>query len=334
MTNDAEQRPGFADARNDAQLLQSVHEHDLPPALDDLLDDYLDLDGARPRFMWKWVHRLAPQNVLPCVADAYVDDVAVDKTITVLFVTLLDDVLEKRHDRATFRAAATIPFEWQAADVDPAEVDAEYVAFTERVWETLLDRIRRGPEYETYAELFRYDVKQAIDAIEYSDLVTRRPRLATMADLERYESHNMAMFAYADIDLMHSPREHLADIGPLRDAVGTAQRMARIGNWVSTWRRELGEGDYSTGVLVYALEEGIIQPSDLHDLDPADDAQVAAIADRIDAHDVETRFLEQWHDHYEQLTRLDDELATMDLAPFVDGTEVVLRYHLASTGLK
>jgi hypothetical protein len=187
---------------------------------------------------------------------------------------------------------------------------------------------------ETYAELFRYDVKQAIDAIEYSDRVTCPLRLATMSDLERYESHNVATFAYADIDLVHSPRDHLEDLGPLRDAVETAQRMARIGNWVSTWRRELGEGDYRTDVLVYALEEGILQPSDFHDVDPADDAEIAAIANRIDAHDVEARFLEQWHDHYEQLARLDDDLETIDLTPFVEGTEDVLRYHLASTGLK
>jgi hypothetical protein len=322
-------------------LLTDVYEHELPSVLADLIDEYQQFEDARPPFMWKWVHKLAPANTLPCVHSDYAEKVPTDKTITILFVTLLDDVLEKRRDRATFHAVSTIPFEWQSAD---RAADADYVAFAERVWETLVERLQRGPEYDTYAELFRYDLRQAINAIEYSDLVIRRPGLATMADMRRYESHNMAMFTYADVDLMHSrferdvesQFEREADLATLREAVWTAQQMARIGNWVSTWERELREGDYSNGVVVYALENGVVSLTDLREIDTeaADEADLDRLVERIRERGVEDEFLKRWDEHHRRLRRFDAELPTMDLGPFVEGTEEVLRYHLASTGLK
>lgn len=328
---DSVRSPSSEEAR---ALLTDIYEHELPSGLADLIADYQEIEGARPPFMWKWVHKLAPQNTLPCVRDEFAEDVPVDKTITILFVTLLDDVLEKRRDRATFQAVSAIPFECQTVETDDDDVDAKYVTFAECVWETLLDRIERGPEYETYAELFKFDLKQAINAIEYSDLLIRRPDLATMADSERYESHNMAMFAYADIDLMHSPPVVKDELATLREAIWHAQQMARIGNWVSTWERELREGDFSTGVVVYALENDVIDLSDLREIEANEEQSYNHVVETIRANDVEDAFLRCWHDHYERLGEYDDEIETFDIAPFIEGTEEVLRYHLASTGLK
>jgi hypothetical protein len=324
----------MTDARDDTDLLQAVFEHELPPVLDDLMDDYLALDGARSRFMWQWVHRLAPENTLPCVHEECADSVPIDKTLTILYVTLLDDALEKRGDRATFHATAAIPFEHRATDRSRDDVDAEYVAFAERVWETLLDRLREAPQYATYEDVFLFDVKQAINAIEYSDLVIQRPNLAAVVELERYESHNMGMLAYADIDLMHSPPPVLTEFATLREAVWEAQQMARIGNWVSTWERELREGDFCTAVVVYAMENGIVTAAELRDIDAADEAAQDAIVARIRESEVEAVFLRRWAEHRDRLVEIGDDLSTMDLSPFVDSMDEVLRYHLASTGLK
>lgn len=315
-------------------LLTAVYDHTLPTDVRELVVEYQRLEDARPPFMWKWVHRLAPQNTLPCVDDRYRDDVPIDKTIAILFVTLLDDVLEKHQDRATFDEIAKLPAGRTVPDPDRDEVNSEYVTFAMRVWETLLERIQRGPNYGTFEELFRYDFEQAVDAIEYSDIAIRRPELATMSDLERFESHNMVMLAYADIDLMHSSLGIPDDFGLLRDAIWTAQVMARIGNWVSTWERELREGDYSSGPVVYALENGIVSHDELRQAADGDAELLDRVVDRINGHGVEKEFLTRWEQQYYQLQEYDRELASIDLQPFIEGTENVLRYHLASTGLK
>jgi DNA-binding response OmpR family regulator len=322
------------DQRETQVLLTDIYDHQLPDSVRKLVDDYQELRDARPPFMWKWVHRLAPQNTLSCVDQEFTETVPVDKTIAILFITLLDDILEEHDDRATFNELAKIPDEQQQPDLSLDGVDTEYVAFAERVWETLLDRIGQAPKHDIYADLFRYDVKQAINAIEYSNLAIQRPDLATMNDLERYESHNMVLFAYADIDLMYSSANVRNELSTLREAIWTAQLMARIGNWVSTWERELREGDYSSGPVVYALEEGIIPRSKLVQADEDDEELMDEFVRDIKEHGIEKEFLVQWEQHYYSLWDYDNELSAIDFEPFIHGTREVLRYHLASTGLK
>lgn len=335
MLTDAMSRAAPAEP-SDAEihaLLDDIVDHRLPPDVARLVADYQTLPEARPVFMWKWVHRLAPQNTLPVVAEQHRSRVPVDKTLAILFVTILDDRLETRGDRSTFGELAKIPVREQRADPARPGVDAEAVRIARRVWRTLVARLEQAPRFDRYVELFRFDLAQAIGAIRYSDITIRNPALATMADLERIESHNMVMFAYADIDLMYASEEadeHLADI---RHVVWIAQQMARIGNWVSTWERELREGDWSSGPIVYALEEGVFTQAELR-RSREDEALQADLIERIREQGIEQEFLGRWQRQYHTLQTYDDTLGAVDLEPFIEGTRKVLRYHLASRGLK
>lgn len=314
-------------------LMADVKRHELPPVLARLVDEYRTFDGARDRFTWKWVHSLAPQNTLPCVDDAYRDRVPIDKTITTLFVTLLDDLLERDHDPATFHEMAKLVDRDQDVNPDRPEVDTAYVEFATTVWETLLDRLQEAPRYDDYEQLFRYDLKQAINAIEYSALAIERPDLATMTDLERYQSHNMVMFGYADLDLMYSPGFDDDDLDTLRSAIRPAQQMARIGNWLSTWEREVDEGDYSSGVIVYALQNDVVDLDDLRAVENGDENARRVVVQEIREQGIEAEFLRRWNEYDVELRQIGADL-TMDITPYADGLEEVLRYHLASRGLK
>jgi hypothetical protein len=327
------------DGEEAATLLRSVRDHELPPEIRELIEAYESVSGARSRFMWKWIHRLAPRNTMPFVDDDHAAAVATDKTMLVLFITLLDDLVEKRGDYETFDAitglvrlggidaGAPVP---SAAD---AEIDEGYATFAARVWNRLEERIRRGARYDRYASLYRFDVGQVLAAIEYSTLAIERPELATPSDLRRYEAHNMGVCAFADIDLMHATVDLDGELSTFRDAVHTAQRMARIGNWLSTWERELREGDCSSGVVVAALDRGIVDPGELSAF-AGSDSEVAAAVERIEDHGLEAELLAEWNDEYRRLVEVSDRIEAADLDPFVDGTEAVLRHHLASRGFK
>lgn len=316
------------------KILQDVYDHELPTVLADLMADYQELKTYRPVFMWKWVHKLAPWNTLPIVDERYQEEVPIDKTLTILYVTLLDDVLEKCGDRATFWELSKLPRNRASATTDDPAVDTDYIKFGERVWSLLDDRLRQGPDYEQFIDLYHYDVRQAINAIEYSDLVIQQPNIATMADLRRYESHNMVMFSYADIDLMHTTQNFDGEFATIREAIWHAQQMARIGNWMSTWERELREGDVSSGVVIYALEQDIIEHGELKRLTNGANSSAESVIDRIRAHKLEEYFFERWTHHYEKLESINQRINSFDLTPFIEGTEEVLRFHLASRGLK
>nr|WP_305148739.1 hypothetical protein [Halobellus inordinatus] len=260
----------------------------------------------------------------------------------VLFVTILDDLLEKYRDYETFDAIVSLARAGDRLDGGDGvgvearsdAVDDEYVAFAARVWETLVSRLERGPKFQQYVPRFRFDVRQIVTAIEYSTLVIERPEQATVHDLRRYETHNMGMHSYLDIDLMHASADLARATADLRAAVDAAQQMARIGNWVSTWEREVLEGDVSSGVVVAALERGVVHPEDLPNPDDPDAEAAARVIDRIDDHDLESEFLDEWNVQYRRLETLRDRIDAVDLGPFVEGTKEVLRYHLASRGFK
>lgn len=360
MAGKAEQIDHAMDSDSVASLLSGVAEHELPTVLEELVSDYQSLPDSRPLFIWQWVHKLAPQNTLPCVDTANRERVLTDKTLIVLFVTLLDDALEKRRDEETFQRMAAIPFESQnepqfsnRSHIEDGGViqshavggefgpraEGEYVEFAQRVWDVLLRRLAQSQEYDRYMDLFRFDLRQAVNAIRYSDLVIRHPEFANLEELKRYESHNMGMLAYADVDLMYSS-EQPDSVALLRQGVEHGQQMARIGNWVSTWQRELREGDYSSGMVVYAVEHDIVTVEELQTCASAaaseSDASVCYdnIIERIEAAGVRETLLDQWNASHESLLAVNAELSSMDLTPFIEGMEEVFRYHLASTGLK
>ncbi|WP_336021767.1 hypothetical protein [Halobellus salinisoli] len=328
-------------------LLESVRDHELPPVLRELVAEYQSLDGARPWFMWRWVHRLAPKNTVPVVDNDRRETVATDKTILVLFITVLDDLLESQSDYETFEVVCELvrsgigggpvgtprPDSSVNESVDGA-INEAYVAFARSVWETLLDRLERSPSFDRYAPLFRFDVRQITTAIEYSALVIDRPDLATATDLRHYEVHNMGMNSYLDIDLMHASVDYTGELDALRAVVDPAQRMARIGNWLSTWERELREGDVSSGVVVAALEGGLVDADQFTRRENEAVADVEESIDRIRAADIERELLDEWNEEYRRLVSLSDRVDAVDMDQFVAGTKDVLRYHLASRGLK
>jgi hypothetical protein len=170
-------------------------------------------------------------------------------------------------------------------------------------------------------------MRQTTNAMHYSAVVNRHPRIANLSGARRYDAHNMVMFPYADVDLMYSPSFSLADFGTLRDLLWDLQELARIGNWLTTWEREVREGDYTAGIVVLALEEGIVTPETLQQ---SPEAAVAAIQDS----DVEARFRQRWRTKHANVRTREFDTESVDLRGLVDGMETVFEYHRASRGHK
>lgn len=310
----------------DEDPLAEVAAVELPPTVRDLAEEYDRHFEERDRFLWRWIYALFPEFTLSCVGDeARAREL---KTVLTMYVTVLDDLVEQRGDRDTFREASRLP---EGAGIDPARapVDADTFAFIERLWQTVEAGLEEAPRYEEFADVFAYDLRQTRNAIEYSTVVNENPHLANLTGARRFGAHNMVMFAYADVDLMFSPEFALADYGPLRDLLWDLQELARIGNWVTTWEREVLEGDYTAGIVVLALQEGIVSPAELR---AADDH--GTVVETIREHGLEERFRERWLDRYESVLDRSVSAESVDLDALVAGMETVYQYHLASRGYK
>jgi hypothetical protein len=310
------------------ECIAEIRSVQLPPRVAELADEYDRCFEERDRFLWKWIHSLFPSFTLSPVADEHAEHVRTQKTILTMYVTILDDLVEHRGDRRTFEEACRLRDGNRPVDPGRAAVDEETFAFIERVWEAFEDGIVDAPRYEEFADIFEYDLKQTMNAMEYSATVNENPEMATLRGTRRYGAHNMVMFPYADVDLMFAPTFEMAEFGAVRDLLWDLQEMARIGNWLTTWERELVEDDYTAGVVVFALEEGIVTPDELGE------TEVTDIVARIRAHDVEDLFRERWADRYRTVSERQFDADSVDLDALVSGMETVYEYHVASRGLK
>lgn len=218
---------------------------------------------------------------------------------------------------------------------DRSGVDVALLTFMEQVWKEFDELLQGAPRWREFHDVFRFDLTQTVAAVEYSYTLNRRLEMANVDEAERYDSPNMMLFTYINVDLMYSPGFDLAELGPLRQAVHKAQWMVRIGNWITTWERELAEGDFSSGIVVEALERGVVSASELSEFrrSSSSDAQQQLVERIADAR-VDETFLHRWEEYAEEMNEFESAIRSVDLVSFQEGMHQVMQYHLMSRGLK
>ena len=318
-----------ADSLSENDPMAAVQSVNLPTVVSEFADAYDEQVGDRDSFVWKWIYSLFPSFELDSVSDEHVSTLRVQKTLLTIFVTVLDDLLENRGDQATFEEARQIPFAPTRVRLDRPDVDGEVLGYLADLWIELDTRMQDAPHYDDYADLFQYDLRQTFNAISFGELLTNNPATANRTGYFRYASHNMCMFPYSDLDLMHSPAFDRSQLGTLRATLWDVQELARIGNDLTTWEREIGEDDFSAGIVVQALEEGVVTVADLEQPVDAD-----ALVDRIRSAGIEDGFADEWVHRYQNSLDRAERTNAVDIVELVTGMKTVFQYHLASRGKK
>ncbi len=320
--------PGI-DGGEYAQQIDKVY---LPTAVREHVETYDRIIGDREPFLWKWFHNLSDEFALSSIAPDAMDAAREQKTLLTILVTTLDDLAEKDGATATFQRARRELFEAiETDDRDRTDADSDVLAFVEELWTAIDSRLRNAPRYDEFADVFEYDLRQTVNAMDYSRVLNDNATMANRTEAERFDAYNMAMFPYADVDLMHSPTFQIRELGALRSLLCELQQMARIGNWLTTWERELAEGDFSSGITVCALRRGVIQPAELQN---AGEETVERLVQRIRSHGIESEFVRDWQIRNKAVRKSTGKLRSVDAGAIIDGLEAVMNHHLASDGYK
>jgi hypothetical protein len=300
----------------------------LSPALERWAEGY-DRVGRRNHYLWQWARQGVEVTMLSCVPPALRDEVCDTKVLGVILDVLLDDVADQNGDDAFLEYLLTLPREGELHGLDQFAPELQaYARFTGEVWQEIHARARRYPCYAAYADLLRYDYQQLFNAMRYSHLLNRQPALLNLTEHDLYLPHNMHMMISATLDLMCSPDFDPAELGRLREAVWHGQCMGRIGNLTTTWERELGEGDYTSGVYARALAHGDVTLADLR----SGDREQIRSAIRNGRH--EDFFLRRWQEHRENLLARRAQVHSADVGVLVQGLQRLICLHLGSRGYK
>jgi hypothetical protein len=163
--------------------------------------------------------------------------------------------------------------------------------------------------------------------MRYSHLVNDRPYLLNMVEHDLYTPHNMMMVSFAVLDLMCSPGFPQSELATLRELNWHAQCMGRIGNLLSTWRRELAARDFTSGVFAHAMAEGDLTLDELQHGDPQ------KLEETIRSRGHEAHFFQKWLEHRERCHECASRIRSLDMRTVLDGHDRFFAAYLGSQGL-
>lgn len=284
--------------------------------------------GKRNPYLWKWARRGVDLTTLPFVRDELRADVCDSKVLSIMLCVLLDDVADEHGKSRLLDCLFEIMAERSAPDFSPLTAEERrYAELARRLTGEYEERIARYPRHEQYAELLRYDAAQFVNTLRYSHLLNRNIHLLNLAEHDLYLPHNMHMMSFATLDLMCSHDFPDQELGKLREAIWHAQCMGRIGNLLSTWRREVKQRDFTSGVFARAVMQGDLTLDQLAGADPA------GIERAIDGGRHEQYFVQRWQRHRDCFQRAAARIAVVNLTGLLESHDRFLQMHLSSRGL-
>jgi len=270
------------------------------------VQDY-DRVGRRNLYLWRWCLHGIELTTFPDVGDAFRSHLHDTKLLSVILCVLFDDVAD-RHGRTelleSLIRSASHPE--QDADLVTDHEDGEYLNVTGRLWAEYEARVRKYSQYPVFERLWRFDLLQFLNTMRYAHLVNSQPGLLNLTEHDIYTPHNMLMVSFSTLDLMCVPHFRTPELGSLREAMWHAQAMGRIGNVLSTWRRELSESDHSSGMFVGDMS--------------------------LSMRDRERLLLEKWRWHRTRCHAAAEQVRSLDLIPVLQGHDRFFDMHLASAG--
>jgi len=301
---------------------------EVPTALRYWVGEYNKV-GNRDAFLWKWCCEGARLTTLSSVDSAFLESNNVTKVLGVMVDVLMDDVADQPGERAYLDELLRIPFSRNPSSFAefPNEM-IEYARTTGRVFGAVLDRLRDYPRFDEFVDLLEFDYLQLMNAMRYSRMINENHQLMNLAEHDIYLPHNMHMMASGTIDLMCSPDLDAAEVGAVREVLWHAQCMGRIGNLLTTWRREINEGDFTSGVFAWALSERLVLPDELHSKN-GEHLQKSIASHRCDGF-----FFKRWQTHRESILSRASAIRSVDINQLVGGLDSLLTLHIGSRGLK
>jgi len=309
--------------------IEAVQKVKLPPELQKWVKEYEKV-GDRDEFIWKWIYSAIQLITLPIVDKKYKNSIWRIKTyVLVIFDILLNDVADRSKNKRLLNELLKIPFSEKNIKLNYlTKKEKKYLAFTKRFWECTFSQIKRCPRYEELKEIFNYDIAQIIIANQYDYLIAKYHYLINKTENWLYSPCTMGGMLCGTIDVMCSSKFDIKELGVMREVLWEAQKMARIGNWISTWKREIGENDFTSGVFVYALDLDILNNNELKKRNES------KISKKIKNSKIEERLLEEWLQSYKKIDRFRRKLKSVDIKEFINGLEKLLILELVSRQYK
>ncbi len=305
--------------------IEKIQKIKLPAELKECVKEYEKV-GERDRFIWKGLYAFAPFGSLPGVAEKYQRSTFEAKIISMIFVTLADDLVDKYKDKEMFDEICKIPFNADfKIDKNLSLKQQKYLKSAQKVWDILEKEIRKYPRYEKFEELLKFDYQQVLNSLKFGYLLNKNLYLLNSDECEIYLPYNMQVFVNCDFDLMCLPNFDVKELGILRKIIKKSQTMARIANCLSTWEREVGENDFLSFIFVHAVRNNIVTIKELKNENE--------IKRKIKLSNCQKYLLDEWEENYSEIRNSMREVKSINISQYLKKSEMILKMYIISKGL-
>jgi len=325
------------DAKNNRNsILEQVAASPLPESFHSFELNYEAHFEARDRFLWKWVWAIFKNNqdgiMLSSVPADRVTLCAEIKLLLTMADVIVDDAADQGKDKVFLDALLKVPFENDKIDPRLSENDKKKVELLKSIFKYIYEKFESMPFWKNFSGIIEFDLKQVWNSCLYSFLLNQRPSILNYSESMHFSSFNMMIFLYLDTDLIFSEGIDENEIGGIREITMKTQEMARIGNWITTWEREIDESDLSSGIFAKIVTDGHITADRLKRHLQNEDTSTLYML--IKESLIENKLLDEWEDSREAALELAGSIKSVDMIKYVQGFDRVLMLHLASAGHK
>lgn len=248
------------------------------------------------------------------------------KCQAVFMTVLLDDICDLGQDRLLFDKVILALTKGEITGIDG---DVELCRFILDIWLNLQFAIEQTPNYSLVKPLLDQAYQDWITSFEYSLLIQDHSFHAKDNWEKHLEiiAHSTIIYWAALIDLLFVPHLLAHQAESASQVFLRTQKMAEIGNWVSTWERELAQRDFTSGIYAIALENDWITWDDLN-YESLDD-----VKQKIQSSPVESYLWNEWERLRVESQQIVSEIQLPALNGYVESFSAIMFMQLASKGL-
>lgn len=319
-------------SENVKKEIEAVQRVELSPELQKWVKKYEKVgDPSRNEYLWKWMFKGAKVFTGNRIDRKYSSSFWEAELLLFILNTTFDDIADKKEfrNRRLLEEILKVPF--QQNYIEPNRLNEEeknVLDFAIRIWNHAERRMKEFPRYEEFKDIFKHDFSQLLNTKKYCYLVHENNYLLNKTENWLYLPHSMHVMTHMTLELMCSPKFDIKELGKLREVAWHLQKMSRIGNWLSTWEREIEEGDFTSGVFVYGLDFNIIT------IDELAKGNKSEIIKKIKDSKIEEKLLKEWEQNYWEIDKLAKGIKSVDIKQIFLAMEKILFFHLSSRGYK
>ncbi len=306
--------------------IEAIQKIKLPPELQKWVAEYEKV-GERNGFLWKWLYEAGQSTTLSSVPRLYFNKVYKIKFLIFILDVLLDDITDKRvGSENLLNSSLRIPLAFKKTQIfeNLKSEEKRYCNLILRIWNLIITSAKKAPRYQEFKEIFLFDLSQLFNALAFSNIIKKQLFIANELEFFMYFSHHMTTIVCFTADLMYSPKFNIKELGLLRKIAWDSQKTARIGNWISTWEREIRENDFSNWMSVYAINSSIITAGFIKNNEK--------IIQKIKKAKIEKILFNEWDGYYFKIYKYRKLFKTINITKLLLGIKNFLTLNLIAKG--